>query len=258
METRPIDFRDAQTGEQLPDPTHMVMTLPTSRAQAHKKRELESLTKQWRSSLSKEPFRATQAAEKPAVQTPSSGQHSMTCWIAILIYSPICGGCVSAVAFYRPFHWEPFEKWGIYIFIDRLMNYAQTVGFVAPFQPRISQQALLHLVIFEMFHHEFYHHLVESAATTIEILANALGAPAQSHFELPPGRARGAFRLASAPPAGRGTRQSLRLPRTFIHLSGEDRLSGRAWSLPARSACALATRGSWIPQCRRLSVRCTI
>jgi hypothetical protein len=72
VETLPIDFRDAQTGEQLPDPTHMVMTLPTSRAQAHKKRELESLTKQWRSSLSKEPFRATQAAEKPAVQTPSS------------------------------------------------------------------------------------------------------------------------------------------------------------------------------------------
>ena len=107
----------------------------------------------------------------------------MTCWIAILIYSPICGGCVSAVAFYRPFHWEPFEKWGIYIFIDRLMNYAQTVGFVAPFQPRISQQVLLHLVIFEMFHHEFYHHLVESAATTIEILANALGAPAQSYLD---------------------------------------------------------------------------
>jgi hypothetical protein len=183
VETLPIDFRDAQTGKQLPDPAHMVMTLPTSRTETHKKRELESLTKQWRNTLSKTRPPATQAAEKSAGQAPSSAALDDLLDRNPHLFADLRRLPVNAVAFYRPFHLEPFEKWGIYIFIDPLMNYAQNVGFVAPFQPRISQQVLLHLVECEMFHHEFYHHLVESAATTIEILANALGAPGQSYLD---------------------------------------------------------------------------
>jgi hypothetical protein len=41
----------------------------------------------------------------------------------------------------------------------------------------------LHLVLFEMFHHEFFHHVVESAATTIEILAVQLGATVPAYLD---------------------------------------------------------------------------
>ena len=82
---------------------------------------------------------------------------------------------VNAIAFYRPFHLEPMDRWGIYIFVDRLLNYACGVRSVAPLYPGVSQELFLHLVLFEMFHHEFYHHLVESAATVLEILADAGG-----------------------------------------------------------------------------------
>ena len=96
-----------------------------------------------------------------------------------------------------------------------------------PFSRGISQQVLLHLVLFEMFHHEFYHHLVESAATTVEILANALGAPGQSYLDCGLGVRTGLFDWHRHHPL-KEARQRLRLSRTFIHLSGEDRLSGRS------------------------------
>jgi hypothetical protein len=38
-------------------------------------------------------------------------------------------------------------------------------------------ETLLGCVIFEVFHHEFFHHLTECAATTIEILSAAFGEP---------------------------------------------------------------------------------
>lgn len=45
-----------------------------------------------------------------------------------------------------------------------------------------SQQVLLYLVLFEMLHHEFHHHLVESAAPTIEIMAHAMGMPVSPSY----------------------------------------------------------------------------
>jgi hypothetical protein len=33
----------------------------------------------------------------------------------------------------------------------------------------------MHLVLFEVFHHEFFHHIAESAATTLEIVSAAMG-----------------------------------------------------------------------------------
>jgi hypothetical protein len=83
-----------------------------------------------------------------------------------------------AIAFYRPFHIEPFDRWGIYVFVDRLLRYGSGVRLQLPMLRGLSESVFLHLVLFEMFHHEFFHHLVESAATTIEILASALRTPA--------------------------------------------------------------------------------
>jgi hypothetical protein len=56
-------------------------------------------------------------------------------------------------------------------------------NFGVPFFPEISKELFMHLVLFEMFHHEFYHHLVESAATTLEIVADALGAEIPKYLE---------------------------------------------------------------------------
>jgi hypothetical protein len=81
----------------------------------------------------------------------------------------------NVIAFYRPYHLEPIDQWGIYIFVDRLLRYGAQVRFSVPFFPEVSKELFMHLVLFEIFHHEFYHHLVESAATTVEILADALG-----------------------------------------------------------------------------------
>ena len=75
-----------------------------------------------------------------------------------------------AMAFYRPFHLEPVDQWGIYIFVDELMSYLQSLkqslGTLAVFPKEILATA----VIFDVFHHEFFHHLVECAATTIEVV----------------------------------------------------------------------------------------
>ena len=75
-----------------------------------------------------------------------------------------------AIAFYRPFHVEPVDQWGIYIFVNDLMRYLQSLrqslGTLAAFPEDILATA----VIFDVFHHEFFHHLVECAATTIEVI----------------------------------------------------------------------------------------
>ena len=87
-----------------------------------------------------------------------------------------------AIAFYRPFHIEPFAARGIYVFVDRLLRYARGVRFQLPMLQEVSESIFLHLVLFEMFHHEFFHHIVESAATPVEILASALGAAGPSYL----------------------------------------------------------------------------
>ena len=77
-----------------------------------------------------------------------------------------------SIALYRPFHFEPFDEWGIYIYIDELVRYCKNIV------SRLGQSIVLFadlrdvmsFVLFEIFHHEFFHHIVESAATTIEII----------------------------------------------------------------------------------------
>ncbi|WP_019227242.1 hypothetical protein [Sedimentibacter sp. B4] len=78
----------------------------------------------------------------------------------------------NCIAFYRPFHLEPFEEWGIYIYIDQLITYCENVSKSLGMYINIFQDLrdTMSFVLFEIFHHEFFHHIVESAVTTIEIV----------------------------------------------------------------------------------------
>jgi len=83
-----------------------------------------------------------------------------------------------AMAFYRSFHFAPYEEWGIYLYVDELVSYCDTLygsmrGKIVTFTP----ETLLVCVLFEIFHHEFFHHIVECAATTLELLSPAFGPP---------------------------------------------------------------------------------
>jgi len=81
-----------------------------------------------------------------------------------------------AMAFYRPFHLTPSSEWGIYLYADRLLRYASLLD--RAFAPRLRAfrfDTLLTCVLFEVFHHEFFHHIVECAATTAEVLFASTG-----------------------------------------------------------------------------------
>ena len=83
-----------------------------------------------------------------------------------------------ALAFYRPFHFSPHEEWGIYLMVEKLLDHCQTLyrsftGRLAAF----NLETLTGCVLFEVFHHEFFHHLTECAATTIEIASAGFGKP---------------------------------------------------------------------------------
>jgi hypothetical protein len=83
-----------------------------------------------------------------------------------------------ALAFYRPFHFSPHHEWGIYIMVEALLSHCYTLyrsfgGKLAAF----NLETLMGCVLFEVFHHEFFHHLTECAATTFEIASAGFGKP---------------------------------------------------------------------------------
>jgi len=80
-----------------------------------------------------------------------------------------------AMAFYRPFHYPPFNQWGIYLLVGPLLAYYDRLSKLNSRLSLFPAETLLHMVLFEVFHHEFFHHLVESAATTLEIVSAAQG-----------------------------------------------------------------------------------
>jgi len=82
-----------------------------------------------------------------------------------------------AMAFYRPFHFPPFNQWGIYILLDKLFAYYKTLTRALATRAALDPVSLMHFVLFEIFHHEFFHHLVESAATTCELILAAANKP---------------------------------------------------------------------------------
>lgn len=166
--TLPIDFQD---GGRV-DPASLVLTLSVTRAAKHRKVELTQLTAKWR------------AAKVPA-ETHKNGPSNQALDELLDrktsgLFADLRRLPANAIAFYRPFHLEPFDRWGIYIFVNKLLDYARNVRFSAPLFPNISKELLMHLVLFEVFHHEFYHHVVESAATTLEIIADAMCVPPPS------------------------------------------------------------------------------
>jgi hypothetical protein len=83
-----------------------------------------------------------------------------------------------AIACYWPFHIDP-THWGIYISVQSLLEYTNTLlGLLAPKLYCLGNlESILTCVLFEIFHHEFFHHIVESTATTLEILSAAFGEP---------------------------------------------------------------------------------
>jgi hypothetical protein len=83
-----------------------------------------------------------------------------------------------ALAFYRPFHWAPHREWGIYMVAGRLLNYClKLYSAFAVHLAAFTLETLLGCVLFEVFHHEFFHHSVECAATTIEIASAGFCTP---------------------------------------------------------------------------------
>jgi hypothetical protein len=80
-----------------------------------------------------------------------------------------------AVAYYRPFHIAPFDGWGIYILIDEFLEYCHSISESLADVRSFSPSTLAACLLFEVFHHEFFHHMVESAATAIEIINAATG-----------------------------------------------------------------------------------
>ena len=82
-----------------------------------------------------------------------------------------------AMAFYRPFHLPPFDQWGIYLMIGPLLQYHHDLIGANPNLQLFSRETLMHLILFEVFNHEFFHHLVESTATTVELILATQGKP---------------------------------------------------------------------------------
>jgi hypothetical protein len=104
-----------------------------------------------------------------------------------------------AMAFYRPFHFPPFDQWGIYLLVGPLLHYhrglVQQSGGLRLFSP----ETLMHLVLFEVFNHEFFHHLVESTATTLEILLATQGNPQPLYLQHRAAQMRNSFGHPHAP-----------------------------------------------------------
>lgn len=83
-----------------------------------------------------------------------------------------------AIACYRPFHCDP-QDWGIFVSIPALFEHCEILckAFSSKLYLVGNLESILRCVLFEVFHHEFFHHIVESTATTLEIVSAAFGKP---------------------------------------------------------------------------------
>lgn len=82
-----------------------------------------------------------------------------------------------SIAFYRPFHLPPADEWGIYILVEPLLKYAEELAGSMKSVRMFTMESLTLCVLFEVFHHEFFHHMVESTATSLELIFAASGVP---------------------------------------------------------------------------------
>lgn len=104
-----------------------------------------------------------------------------------------------AMAFYRPFHFPPFDQWGIYLLIGPLLDYHKALVKQSLQLKLFSPETLMHLILFEIFNHEFFHHLVESTATTLEIVLATQGEPQYVYLRHRQLQATNAFNHPHAP-----------------------------------------------------------
>ncbi len=77
---------------------------------------------------------------------------------------------MDAIAFYRPFHLLPWNEWGIYFHARNLSNFLEAMSELSRCLMSLHREILKEFVLFEIFHHEFFHHIVESMITTIEMI----------------------------------------------------------------------------------------
>jgi hypothetical protein len=104
-----------------------------------------------------------------------------------------------AMAFYRPFHFCPFDQWGIYLLIGPLLDYHWSLVQRNPQLTLFSPETLMHLILFEIFNHEFFHHIVESTATTLELILATQGNPQQVYLRHRRQQATNEFKHPHAP-----------------------------------------------------------
>lgn len=148
-----------------PGDSHNILAISTSRSVIRNRSDdLKRIREEWKS------------------RTPSVGNKDFdTIWLTLnnpnsaVRQLSIDRLPADALAFYRPFHFPPFDQWGIYLLIEPLLNYhhhlTSRLNKLAVFTP----SSVMALVLFEIFHHEFFHHMVESTATTLEIILAATG-----------------------------------------------------------------------------------
>ncbi len=159
---------DSLNGDEvLPMGQRVLRGVPCQRAERWKKAELDDLKKRYKPSEG-HPSHAVLEAIWHEYKNPRS----------MVLSLDIQRLPADALAFYRPFHFSPYEEWGIYIMVGRLLSHCHRMygGFQGKLRA-FNTETLAGCVLFEVFHHEFFHHLVECAATTVEILSAAFGKP---------------------------------------------------------------------------------
>ena len=167
--TRSVDPYQIHVAENTPrlPPAQIQLGLPCQRTEKSPKAVLEDLKKKYAQSYIA-PTGATLERLWRECKEPASA-------IRALDFHRLPA---DALAFYRPFHFAPYDEWGIYIRVDLLLSHSIQLYDVC--RSKISAfnlEILLGCMLFEVFHHEFFHHLTECAATTIEILSAAYGPP---------------------------------------------------------------------------------
>ncbi len=161
LTAKATEFDTRPKQEQLFEATEIsVLGVPSHRAEAKTRAELKLL----REAATKSPSAISQKDRWQAIwgelRKPEAAVRQLD----------VAKIPADAIAFYRGFHFEPFDQWGIYIVLRRLLDYSSqlktSLGSLKAFDPSV----IASLVLFEIFHHEFFHHLVECTATTVEVL----------------------------------------------------------------------------------------
>lgn len=67
--------------------------------------------------------------------------------------------------------------------VSRILNYCNTLTLSLGRLRAFSHETLAIAVLFEIFHHEFFHHLSESTATAIEVLCAGLNQPRRIYLD---------------------------------------------------------------------------